>query len=63
MAGYKGLSCEACISGYRRVNNTIFGGICEKCDCNSHVESCDPFTGKCGVSKTQLVKKISIYRF
>ncbi|MPC38729.1 Laminin subunit alpha-2 [Portunus trituberculatus] len=34
--------------GYRRVNNTIFGGECRKCDCNGHVDSCDPYTGACG---------------
>ncbi|XP_064107459.1 laminin subunit alpha lam-3-like isoform X1 [Macrobrachium nipponense] len=46
--GYTGLSCELCEPGYRRVNNTIFGGTCERCDCNGHAESCDPFTGACG---------------
>ncbi|CAN7938715.1 unnamed protein product, partial [Ixodes hexagonus] len=46
-AGYAGLSCELCAPGYRRVNNTLVGGRCEKCDCNNHADSCDPYTGKC----------------
>ncbi|XP_054153012.1 laminin subunit alpha-2-like [Oppia nitens] len=45
--GYAGLSCQYCAPGYRRVNNILVNGICEKCDCNNHAESCDPFTGKC----------------
>ncbi|KAL1475678.1 hypothetical protein MTO96_037111, partial [Rhipicephalus appendiculatus] len=45
--GYAGLSCELCAPGYRRVNNTLLGGRCEKCDCNNHADSCDPYTGKC----------------
>ncbi|XP_075525225.1 wing blister isoform X1 [Dermacentor variabilis] len=45
--GYAGLSCELCAPGYRRVNNTVLGGRCEKCDCNNHADSCDPYTGKC----------------
>ncbi|XP_063590781.1 laminin subunit alpha lam-3-like isoform X2 [Penaeus indicus] len=46
--GYSGLSCESCEPGYRRVNNTIFGGECRRCECNGHVDTCDPFTGACG---------------
>ncbi|KAK8738877.1 hypothetical protein OTU49_003716 [Cherax quadricarinatus] len=46
--GYSGLSCESCEPGYRRVNNTVYGGVCQQCHCNGHVESCDPFTGICG---------------
>ncbi|KAF2361239.1 Laminin IV [Trinorchestia longiramus] len=46
--GYEGLSCESCSRGYRRVNNTLVGGVCEKCDCNGHALSCDPYTGHCG---------------
>lgn len=50
VSGYSGLSCESCERGYRRVNNTVYGGVCLPCDCNGHVDSCDPFTGACGVS-------------
>lgn len=46
--GYEGLSCERCAKGYRRVNNTLVNGICEKCPCNNHVDSCDAFTARCG---------------
>ncbi|KAG0419196.1 hypothetical protein HPB47_004290, partial [Ixodes persulcatus] len=45
--GYAGLSCELCAPGYRRVNNTLVGGRCEKCDCNNHADSCDAYTGRC----------------
>lgn len=45
--GYAGLSCEYCMPGYRRVNNILVNGVCEKCDCNNHAESCDPYTGAC----------------
>ncbi|KAH9363655.1 hypothetical protein HPB48_013661 [Haemaphysalis longicornis] len=38
---------ELCAPGYRRVNNTLLGGRCEKCDCNNHADSCDPYTGEC----------------
>lgn len=47
--GYEGLSCERCAKGYRRVNNTLVNGICEKCPCHNHVDSCDPYTARCGV--------------
>ncbi|KAI1284885.1 Laminin subunit alpha-2 [Halotydeus destructor] len=47
--GYAGLSCELCAPGYRRVNNTLMNGKCEKCDCNGHAPSCDPYTGKCAL--------------
>lgn len=33
--------------GYRRVNNQLQDGVCEKCNCQEHSESCDPFTGHC----------------
>ncbi|CAG0883840.1 unnamed protein product [Cyprideis torosa] len=46
--GYAGLSCESCAYSYRRVNNTLFEGECRLCDCNRHVETCDPYTGECG---------------
>ncbi|KAH9420223.1 Laminin subunit alpha-2 [Dermatophagoides pteronyssinus] len=45
--GYAGLSCEYCEPGYRRVNNVLVNGVCEKCNCNNHAESCDPYTGVC----------------
>ncbi|KAM9308338.1 laminin subunit alpha-1 [Gastrophryne carolinensis] len=39
--GYAGTSCESCIPGYYRVGGTLFGGICEPCDCNGHATECD----------------------
>ncbi|CAJ0568741.1 unnamed protein product, partial [Mesorhabditis spiculigera] len=45
--GTSGNSCESCPHGYRRVDNQLFNGRCEKCDCNDHADSCDPFTGEC----------------
>ncbi|XP_067402829.1 laminin subunit alpha-2 isoform X2 [Emydura macquarii macquarii] len=45
--GYSGTSCESCWPGQRRVNGTIFGGICEQCTCFSHAEFCDDITGEC----------------
>ncbi|XP_071074759.1 laminin subunit alpha-2 [Dasypus novemcinctus] len=45
--GYSGSSCESCWPRYRRVNSTIFGGICEPCQCFGHAESCDDITGVC----------------
>ncbi|KAG1688578.1 Laminin subunit alpha-2 [Nymphon striatum] len=45
--GYSGLSCENCLHGYRKVNRTLFGGECVKCNCNQHAERCDPNTGAC----------------
>ncbi|XP_067120373.1 laminin subunit alpha lam-3-like [Centruroides vittatus] len=44
---FAGLSCEYCDPGFRRVNNTIFMGKCQQCNCNNHAETCDYFTGKC----------------
>ncbi|VDN06764.1 unnamed protein product [Thelazia callipaeda] len=44
---YAGNSCERCISGYRRVNNQLYDGHCEKCNCEGHSDECDPFTGDC----------------
>uniref|UniRef100_A0A0N5ATM8 Laminin subunit alpha n=1 Tax=Syphacia muris TaxID=451379 RepID=A0A0N5ATM8_9BILA len=44
---YGGNSCELCVSGYRRVNNQLYGGKCEKCNCEGHSDECDPFTGHC----------------
>ncbi|PNI87291.1 LAMA2 isoform 5 [Pan troglodytes] len=58
--GYTGSSCEiynkingsylipqCVILRHRRVNGTIFGGICEPCQCFGHAESCDDVTGEC----------------
>ncbi|XP_074846691.1 laminin subunit alpha-2 isoform X2 [Carettochelys insculpta] len=45
--GYSGTSCESCWPRHRRVNGTIFGGICEPCKCFGHAESCDDITGEC----------------
>ncbi|XP_012788306.2 laminin subunit alpha-2 [Sorex araneus] len=46
-AGYTGSSCESCWPRHRRVNGTIFGGICEACQCFGHAESCDDVTAEC----------------
>ncbi|XP_075780255.1 laminin subunit alpha-2 isoform X2 [Pelodiscus sinensis] len=45
--GYSGTSCESCWPRHRRVNGTIFGGICEPCTCFGHAEFCDDITGEC----------------
>ncbi|KAK6055016.1 laminin EGF-like protein [Cooperia oncophora] len=44
---FAGNSCESCARGYRRVNNQLYGGHCEKCSCQGHSDTCDPFTGAC----------------
>ncbi|XP_065536989.1 laminin subunit alpha-2 isoform X6 [Lathamus discolor] len=46
-SGYDGTSCESCWPRHRRVNGTIFGGVCEPCTCFGHAESCDDITGEC----------------
>ncbi|XP_006823268.2 laminin subunit alpha-2-like, partial [Saccoglossus kowalevskii] len=46
-SGYAGLSCEECITGYRRINGELFEGICVPCDCNGHAAECDDITGEC----------------
>uniref|UniRef100_A0A6I8PFI4 Laminin subunit alpha-2 n=1 Tax=Ornithorhynchus anatinus TaxID=9258 RepID=A0A6I8PFI4_ORNAN len=46
-SGYSGASCESCWPRHRRVNGTLFGGICEPCQCFGHAESCDDVTGEC----------------
>ncbi|KAK1338021.1 hypothetical protein QTO34_001127 [Cnephaeus nilssonii] len=48
--GYTGSSCESCWPRHRRVNGTIFGGICEPCQCFGHADSCDDITAECLVS-------------
>uniref|UniRef100_A0A4W3IED9 Basement membrane-specific heparan sulfate proteoglycan core protein n=1 Tax=Callorhinchus milii TaxID=7868 RepID=A0A4W3IED9_CALMI len=45
--GYSGTSCESCLPGFRRVNSTLYGGICEACKCHGHSVSCDDITGEC----------------
>ncbi|XP_006029235.2 laminin subunit alpha-2 [Alligator sinensis] len=45
--GYGGTSCESCWPRHRRINGTIFGGICEPCTCFDHTEFCDDITGEC----------------
>ncbi|GFO36641.1 laminin subunit alpha-2, partial [Plakobranchus ocellatus] len=45
--GYAGLSCESCAPGWRRVNNQLMRGVCQRCQCNNHAHDCDPFTGRC----------------
>ncbi|XP_073788195.1 laminin subunit alpha-2 isoform X3 [Danio rerio] len=45
--GYDGTSCEMCALGYRRVNGTIYRGVCELCQCHGHTERCDDLTGHC----------------
>lgn len=44
---YTGLSCETCITGYRRVNNQLFRGKCEACSCHGHATQCDPHNATC----------------
>ncbi|CAL2029211.1 unnamed protein product [Caenorhabditis brenneri] len=44
---FAGNSCESCKKGYRRVNDQLYGGRCEKCNCEGHSDECDPFTGEC----------------
>ncbi|KAK7835354.1 hypothetical protein U0070_017890, partial [Myodes glareolus] len=45
--GYSGNSCESCWPRHRRVNGTVFGGICEPCQCFGHADSCDDVTAEC----------------
>ncbi|XP_055337185.1 laminin subunit alpha-1-like [Paramacrobiotus metropolitanus] len=46
-AGYSGLSCETCTAGHRRVNSTLYNGICVPCQCYAHASHCDPSSGEC----------------
>ncbi|OQV23620.1 Laminin subunit alpha-2 [Hypsibius exemplaris] len=46
-SGYEGLSCETCTSGHRRVNQTMYNGICVPCHCYAHATTCDPYDGEC----------------
>ncbi|XP_063079841.1 laminin subunit alpha-2 [Engraulis encrasicolus] len=45
--GFSGASCEGCLSGYRRVNSTVYQGSCEPCSCHGHATECDHITGAC----------------
>uniref|UniRef100_A0A7N6BSF3 Basement membrane-specific heparan sulfate proteoglycan core protein n=1 Tax=Anabas testudineus TaxID=64144 RepID=A0A7N6BSF3_ANATE len=45
--GYAGTSCEACIPGFRRVNGSLYNGVCEACRCHGHATQCDKDTGRC----------------
>ncbi|NWS67194.1 LAMA2 protein, partial [Crotophaga sulcirostris] len=45
--GYDGTSCEFCWPRHRRVNSTIFGGVCAPCTCFGHADMCDDITGEC----------------
>uniref|UniRef100_A0A0G2JWX2 Laminin subunit alpha 2 n=1 Tax=Rattus norvegicus TaxID=10116 RepID=A0A0G2JWX2_RAT len=38
---------KACWPRHRRVNGTIFGGLCEPCQCFGHAEACNDVTGEC----------------
>uniref|UniRef100_A0AAV2LZ82 Basement membrane-specific heparan sulfate proteoglycan core protein n=1 Tax=Knipowitschia caucasica TaxID=637954 RepID=A0AAV2LZ82_KNICA len=46
-AGYQGLSCQDCASGYTRTGGGLYLGHCELCECNGHSDSCHPETGMC----------------
>ncbi|KAJ8385914.1 hypothetical protein AAFF_G00178760 [Aldrovandia affinis] len=45
--GYSGTSCEMCAAGHRRVNSTLYKGVCEPCRCHGHASLCDDITGRC----------------
>ena len=42
---------QDCAPGFRRVDNVLYGGTCERCECNGHSDSCNPYTGECLVSR------------
>uniref|UniRef100_A0A915E1R2 Laminin subunit alpha n=1 Tax=Ditylenchus dipsaci TaxID=166011 RepID=A0A915E1R2_9BILA len=44
---FEGNSCERCEAGYRRINNQLNNGVCQKCECEGHSIKCDPHTGHC----------------
>ncbi|XP_030623830.1 basement membrane-specific heparan sulfate proteoglycan core protein [Chanos chanos] len=46
-AGYTGLSCEMCLSGFERVPGGAYLGTCAGCHCNGHASACDPISGHC----------------
>lgn len=45
--GFEGTSCERCAKGYRRVDDQLVRGRCEKCQCDDPNAECDPFSGEC----------------
>ncbi|KAM8831427.1 laminin subunit alpha-2 isoform 6-T6 [Spinachia spinachia] len=45
--GYAGTSCEACVTGFRRVNGILYNGVCEACYCHGHTSQCHELTGHC----------------
>ncbi|XP_014849228.1 PREDICTED: basement membrane-specific heparan sulfate proteoglycan core protein isoform X5 [Poecilia mexicana] len=46
-AGYTGLSCEMCLSGFERVPGGRYLGIWAGCNCNGLATACDPISGYC----------------
>uniref|UniRef100_A0A674B6M8 Laminin, alpha 2 n=1 Tax=Salmo trutta TaxID=8032 RepID=A0A674B6M8_SALTR len=38
---------QMCSSGHRRVNSSVFQGVCEPCDCHGHATQCDDITRQC----------------
>ncbi|XP_041859531.1 basement membrane-specific heparan sulfate proteoglycan core protein isoform X3 [Melanotaenia boesemani] len=46
-AGYTGLSCETCSSGFERVPGGVYLGTCAGCNCNGHGTACDQISGHC----------------
>ncbi|XP_071805292.1 basement membrane-specific heparan sulfate proteoglycan core protein-like isoform X3 [Asterias amurensis] len=45
--GYRGLSCEDCATGYSRMGQGLYLGVCIPCQCNGHASSCNSETGVC----------------
>ena len=45
MNSTSGSRCEKCADGY--FGNALNNGICNKCECNSQANSCDPNDGRC----------------
>lgn len=56
-AGHQGSSCEDCAPGYKRSDNGIYLGLCEPCECNGHSDECNPETGVCLVSFSQVFNR------
>ncbi|XP_030839547.1 laminin subunit alpha-2 [Strongylocentrotus purpuratus] len=45
--GYRGTSCEECMTGYVRVQEGPYLGRCELCTCHKHSDVCNDGNGKC----------------
>ncbi|XP_065222037.1 basement membrane-specific heparan sulfate proteoglycan core protein isoform X4 [Planococcus citri] len=45
--GYRGLSCQECDAGYTRIQQGLYLGLCERCNCFGHSQDCDADTGTC----------------